>query len=233
MVSGEILVFFFTSVHCSLPISSPFGMRTILSQKLLRPSVDSLAVNQPGDENPLRDFPESVTVSTETHSVVIDNVTQRKSFDVLSQQDSELIDVYRLSLTSDTPTSRVVIVQRDNVTDERYLLMNTFMTFRDSKGYPYTLKRTADQVFFLPEAFKELMIFFFSDSKFLNLTSGDTNYKVVKHFEIPDFFHVTIWMTTPSEINENENISRGVWLNLKEYTYLLSRTSQILKDLKI
>jgi hypothetical protein len=239
MVKGLLIVLYLTIVKCYLPVSSPAGMRTILAKKLLRPAVESLLVDQPGDESKqivVKDFPDQISNPTENQNIVIHELpsTKKLVFDSLNQYESEMIDIYRLSLTSDTPTSRVVIVQKDNITDDRYLLINTFMTFRDSKGYPFTLKRTADQVFFLPEAFKELMQFFFSESKSLNLTSGDTNYKVVKHFEIPDFYHVTIWMTTPSEMAENpQNINRGVWLSLPEYKYLLSRSSQLLKDLKL
>lgn len=192
--------------------------------------IKSLAVEQPVNEIPtLKEEPK-----IEAINVVIEETTMGKKFNASqNQQSGDYIDIYRVSLNSETPIYRVVTVQKNNVTNETVILFNTFITFRDSKGYPYTQRKTADQVFFYPRSFQALMKFFFSDSINLNMTSGHVNYLVQKHTEIDNFFHVTIWMVTHAQAGDKnlEDKYRGTWLTLKEYQYLLSRASQLLKDL--
>lgn len=155
---------------------------------------------------------------------------------ILERRNSdEYDDLYRVSLSADNPSYKVLVVQKDHVSNDTVLLLNTYVSHKDALGYPYSLRKSADQVYFYPRVFEAFINFLFSEDKILNITSSGDQYLIQKHSAQDSFFHLTILLKiglTNEDQSQNSQI-RSVWLNQKEYQFLLSRSSQILRDLNV
>ena len=185
-------------------------------------------------------FNEIPTLSTENPMVnktelELDDSNVAKNID--RRYAEEYKDIYRISLSAENPSYKVLVLQKDSKTNQSILFINTFVTYKDNLGYPFSQRRSADQIYFYPEVFQALVLFLFNDDKSITIKADDIQYIVHKQSSVDSFFHLTILMKIPiNPTAQVENLIykyRGIWLNLREYQFLLSRSSQILRDLNV
>lgn len=163
------------------------------------------------------------------------NVPARQRRILERRNADEYEDLYRVSLSADNPSYKVLVVQKDHMSNETVLLLNTYVSHKDALGYPYSLRKSADQVYFYPRVFEAFINFLYSEDRTLNITSSGDQYLIQKHSPQDSFFHLTILMKIglTEETQQQKSQIRSVWLNQKEYQFLLSRSSQILRDLNV
>jgi hypothetical protein len=151
---------------------------------------------------------------------------------------SQFVDSFRIKLSSDSAVYRAVIIQKDYQKNVSMLYINSYSPTLEKDGYSYVIVKTADQIYFTKHCFGELVKFFYSGERKLNFLYGNVEYNFIKHIEIPSyefislFMRITIVKNIDTKKPEKIQINRGITLNIKEFSHLLSRSFQLLKDME-
>ena len=201
-----------------------------------------LTLEQGNEVSELRNISkESKNVYVNISSILLDDeidVTYDNETRTSRKSRSSLNDVYRFSLTSSNPAYKVLSLEQTET--DKILYISTYISFRDKMGYPFVQTKTADSVYFYKETFIKFFEFLYEPIIELNINTENVCYKITKHADSTQNKLLTILMqiaTAPALDNSTDPCSfssyiyRGISLSLTEYQYLLSRASQILKDM--
>ena len=138
-------------------------------------------------------------------------------------------DHYRISLSHKYQLAKVVSITKSNVVNQSLFKLNTWMTNKEKLDYPFNQIKSADQVYMNKTAFIRIMNFFYSGESEKTIDLDNIVYRFTKHFDIPDFPHVTIQQIIKDpnhkEIDHPNHSYRGIVLDIKEYQNLLSRAN--------